>query len=133
MEIKGFCLGLKGGWGDAIKIFEEVHRLTDHPLKGLSPLGYAYAKNGETVKAMECISKLEQRQAEEAGSIVDIDLAFIWWGLGDKDKTFHYLFQALDKRLPVTPYVLYSPLYEGIDKDPRSEELKRRMNFPAIA
>jgi tetratricopeptide (TPR) repeat protein len=129
LELKGFCTGLKGDWNAAIKIFEEVHHLTNHPLKGLSPLAYAYAKTGQRDKAKQCIQKIVQRQTQEPDAIVDSDLALIWWALGDNDKTFHYIFRALDKRMPVTPYILNSPLHEGIEKDPRAEELKRRMNL----
>jgi tetratricopeptide (TPR) repeat protein len=129
LEIKGFSLAMKGQWDTAISIFEEVHRLTNHPLKGLTPLAFAYARTGQTEKAKECIVKIEQRQVDEPESVVAGDLAFIWWALGDRDKSFDYLFQALEKRVPATPYFIYSPLHEGIDKDPRAAELKRKMNL----
>jgi tetratricopeptide (TPR) repeat protein len=129
LELKGFSMGMKGQWNEAITIFENVHRLTNHPLRGLPPLAYAYAKTGQIEKAKECISKIEQRKVEEPDAVIEGDLAFVWWAVGDTDKTFHYLFKALDKRLPITPYILYSPLHEGIEKDPRTEELKRRMNL----
>jgi TolB-like protein/tetratricopeptide (TPR) repeat protein len=129
LEIKGFSLAMKGQWDEAIRIFKEVHRLTNHPLKGLTPLGFAYARTGQTEKAKECIAKIEQRQIEEPESVVAGDLAFIWWALGNRDKSFDYLFQALDKKIPATPYFIYSPLHEGIEKDPRTAELKRRMNL----
>jgi hypothetical protein len=32
--------------------------------------------------------------------------------------------------MPVSGYVLFSPLYEGIANDPRAEEIKRRMKLP---
>jgi adenylate cyclase len=90
LEIKGYCLGLKGKWDQAIKIFEEVYRLTNHPLKGLTPLAYAYAKTGQLEKVRECISKIELRLAEEPESVAEADLATVWLALGDKDKTFYY-------------------------------------------
>jgi len=128
LEIKGYCLGMKGEWNEAIKIFEEFHRLAHHPLKGLTPLACAYAKTGEIEKAKECIKKIEQRLVEEPGSVPEADLAMVWWVLGDKEKTFDYLSKALDKRMPIS-YGSSSPLLEGIEKDPRTEELKRRMNL----
>ena len=67
LELKGWCIGVKGDWKKAAEIFEEVHRLVNHPLKGLTPLGCAYAQLGETEKALECIGKIEQRQLEEPG------------------------------------------------------------------
>ena len=129
LELKGFCLAMKGKWDDAIKNFEEVHRLTNHPLKGLAPLAYAYAKTGQIEKAKACITKIEQRQIEEPEAVLEGDLAFVWLAIGDRDKAFHYLFQALDKRIPATPYIIYSPLHDGIENDRRSKELKRRMNL----
>jgi len=41
LELKGWCTGVKGDWKKAAEIFEEVHLLTKHPLKGLTPLGCA--------------------------------------------------------------------------------------------
>jgi adenylate cyclase len=128
LEIKGYCLGMKGEWNKAIKIFKEFHRLAHHPLKGLTPLACAYAKTGEIEKAKECIKKIERRLVEEPGSVPEADLAMVWWVLGDKEKTFDYLSKALDKRMPIS-YGSSSPLLEGIEKDPRTEELKRRMNL----
>jgi adenylate cyclase len=128
LEIKGFCLGLTEGWDKTMHIFEQVYRLTNHPLKGLTPLAYAYAKTGQLEKAMECVSKLEERLAEEPESVVEADLAFVWSALGNKDKAFDYLFRAVDKRMQVA-YGFYSPLVEEMMKDPRAVELKRRMNL----
>ena len=44
IESKGWCIGMKGDWEEALKYFEEVYRLTNHPLKGLMGLGFAYGK-----------------------------------------------------------------------------------------
>ncbi|MBK8983510.1 MAG: tetratricopeptide repeat protein [Ignavibacteria bacterium] len=83
MELKGWCIGAKGDWKKALEIFEEVHRSVKHPLKGLAPMACAYAKLGEREKALECIRKIEQWQAEEPGVVVDADLAMIWISLGN--------------------------------------------------
>jgi adenylate cyclase len=128
LELKGSCLGLIEGWEKAIPIFEQVYRLTDHPLKGNTPLAYAYAKSGQIEKAMGFVARIEQRLAEEPESVAEADLAFVWVALGDKDKAFDYLFRAVDKRMQVA-YGLYSPLVEEMMNDPRMRELKKRMNL----
>ena len=128
LEIKGYCLGMQGEWDKAIPIFEEFHRLVNHPLKGLAPLAYAYAKTGQTEKVYAIIAKMEQRLVEEPESVAEVDLARAWWALGDKEKAFHYLSQALDKGMAIS-YGLYSPVTEGLEKDPRTAELKKRMNL----
>jgi TolB-like protein/Flp pilus assembly protein TadD len=128
LEIKGNCLGMQGEWHKAIELFEEFHRQLNHPLKGLSHLAVAYAKTGQTEKVQATIAKMEQLQAEEPEAVVEVGLGMIWWALGDKDKAFHYFFQALDKGMSIT-YGLYSPLLEGIENDPRTAEIKKRMNL----
>lgn len=126
IEIKAWAIGTKGDWNAAIPLFEKVHRLTNHPLKGVTGLGFAFAKLGMREKAMECIRKMEQRQLEEPNSVIDADLAGVWFALGDLDKTFYYINQCLDKRMGPVTYFLGYPAYKGIEKDPRYEEVKRR-------
>lgn len=126
IEAKGWATGMKGDWEEALKYFEEVHRLTNHPLKGLMGLGFAYGKLGQTEKAMEVIRKMEQRQKEEPDSVIDADLAAAWFGLGDLDNTFYYINQCIDKRMGPVNYFLEYPAFKGIKGDPRYEELKKR-------
>ena len=129
LEIEAWATGMKGDWGAAAKLFEEVHRLTRHPLKGLMGLGFAYGKLGNIEKAMECIRKMEQRQKDEPDSVIDADLAAVWFGLGNRDKTFYYLNQCVDKRMGPVSYFLQYPAYKGIKEDPRYLELINRMGI----
>ncbi len=129
LEAKGWCAGLKGDWKKAAVLFEEVHRLIKNPLKGLAPLGCAYGYSGEVEKAFECIRKIEQRQVEEPGTVLDIDLAMIWWSLGEKDKTFHHLFQCVEKRMGVIAILIDHPMFKGLSEDPRYQLLKEKLNL----
>ena len=128
IEMKGWATGMKGDWREALVFFEEFQRLTNHPLKGWMGAGFAYGKLGMKEKALEVIKKMEQRQVEEPGAVLDADLAGVWFGLGDFDKTFYYLNQCIDKRMGPVSYFLEYPAYRGIKDDPRYEELKKRMN-----
>ena len=127
IELKGWATAMKGDWKEAEKLFEEVHRLTNHPLKGLLGLGYVYSMTGRKDEAMEVIRKMEQRQAEEPNSVIDADLAGVWYGLEDMDKTFYYLNKCVDKRMGPISYFLEYPAYRGIKNDPRYAELKKRL------
>ncbi|MEO6722780.1 MAG: adenylate/guanylate cyclase domain-containing protein [Ferruginibacter sp.] len=129
IEMKGWAVGMKGDWEKALVLFKEVHRLTNHPLKGLMGVGFTYGKLGQKEKAMECIRKMEQRQREEPESVVDADLASMWYGLGDLDKTFYHLNQCIDKRMGPVTYFLEYPVFKGIKKDPRYIELLKRQGF----
>ena len=90
-------------------------------------LGFAYAKLGQRDKALECISKMEQRQREEPGSVIDADLAAVWYALGNLDKTFYYISQCIDKRMGPVQYFMEFPLYAGIKSDPRYKALMERI------
>ncbi|HEX2630749.1 MAG TPA: adenylate/guanylate cyclase domain-containing protein [Chitinophagaceae bacterium] len=129
IEMKGWITGMKGDWATAMKYFEEVHRLTNHPLKGLMGLGFAYGKLGMTEKAMEVIEKMELRQQQEPDAVLDADLAGVWWGLKNADKTFYHLNQCIDKRMGPVSYYLEYPPYDGIKKDPRYELIKKRLKL----
>ncbi|HZI54043.1 MAG TPA: adenylate/guanylate cyclase domain-containing protein [Chitinophagaceae bacterium] len=129
IEMKGWAEGMKGDWNAALEYFEEVHRLTKHPLKGLMGLGFAYTQLGQTNNAMDVIRKMEQRQRDEPDSVIAADLAAVWFGLNDVDKTFYYLNQCIDKRMGPVIYFLEYPPYKKIKSDPRYEELKTRLGF----
>ncbi len=127
IELKAWATGMKGDWHSALKFFEDVYRLTNHPLKGLMGLGHAYGKIGEREKALECIRKIEQRQAEEPDAVLDADLVGIWLALGDMDKVFYHIYQCIEKRTAPVNFFLEYPPFKELRKDPRFGQLKNRM------
>lgn len=131
LELKGWCIGMKGDWAKAAELFEEIHRSLNHPLKGLAPLACAYANSGETEKALACVRKIEQRQVEEPGLVLDAELAMIWLSLGDMDKAFHYLFQCVEKRMGPVALIVDHPMFNVPHDDPRYQLLKEKLNLAA--
>jgi adenylate cyclase len=123
IEMKGWATGMNGDWQKALEYFLEVHRLTNHPLKGLSPVGYAYAKLGQTDKALEAIAKIEQRQQEEPNVVVDGDLLMIWWALGNIDKAIPYFENSVSKRLSAVNFFLHYPPVRGMADNPRIKKI----------
>ena len=126
IELKGWATGFKENWEEALKLFEEVYRLTGHPLKGLMPMGFAYGMLGQKEEAMECIRKIEQRQLEDPNSVVDNDLSAIWFTLGDYDKMFYHIEQAIEKRTAPIAFFLEYPLFKKIKSDPRFKEVREK-------
>jgi adenylate cyclase len=129
IELKAWATGMSGNWQEALQLFREVHRLTNHPLKGLMGMAYASGVLGKTDEALLCIKKMEERQHAEPDSVVDIDLAFAWLGLGDLEKTFYYINQCIDKRVGPISYILEYPLFERLKTDPRFRAAKKRMGL----
>ena len=129
IEMKGWATGLKGDWETALAFFKEVHRLTNHPLKGLIGLGFAYAHLGQEENALEVIRKMEQRQEQDPGAVIDPEIAAVWFALGNFDKAFYYAGRAVDKRVGPISYFFEYPQYKVAKKDPRYRELLRRQGF----
>jgi TolB-like protein/tetratricopeptide (TPR) repeat protein len=126
IELKGWAMGFKNDWQEALELFKEVHRLTGHPLKGLMPMGFAYGMLGQTENALECIKKIEQRQLEDPNSVVDNDLAAVWFTLNNYDKTFYHIEQVIEKRTTPVVFFLEYPLFNKIRNDPRYEEIRKK-------
>lgn len=126
IELKGWAYAMKEDFQTALKLFEEVHRLTNHPLKGLMGLGYCYAKMGHPEKTLECIRKIEQRHQEEPDAVVDGDMIGLWFSLGNFDKVFYHINQCIEKRVaPVNMFLEY-PVFADLRKDPRYAEFKMK-------
>ena len=129
IEMKGWATGIKGDWETALTFFKEVHRLTNHPLKGLIGLGFAYAHLGQEENALEIIRKMEQRQEQEPGAVIDTEIAAVWFALGNFDKGFYHIGRAVDKKVGPVSYFFEYPQYKVAKKDPRYKELLRRQGF----
>lgn len=128
LELKAWATGMQGDWHAAQTLFEEVHRMTGHPLKGLMGLGYTYARLGDREKALLCIEKLEQRKREDANAIIDSDLVTIWFGLGDIDKVIYHIRQCMLQRMAPINYFVQYPLFKSLRNDPRYKALLLEMS-----
>ncbi len=128
LELKAWATGMKGDWESALKLFEEIHRLTNHPLKGLMGVGYAHARLGHNENALECIRKIEQQQAENPDAVLDADLVGIWLALGDTEKAFYHISQCVEKRIAPIGLFLEYPAFKGLRNDPRLLALRDKVN-----
>ena len=129
LELKGWALGLRDGWEKALAVFKEVHRLTNHPLKGLTPMGFAYARLGRREEALECIAKMEQRQHEDPDAVMDGDLMVVWWALGNEKKFHHHAEKALEKRM-LPFYYFETPMMKEVKNDPWYITLRKKLDLP---
>ncbi|MDX2049062.1 MAG: adenylate/guanylate cyclase domain-containing protein [Chitinophagaceae bacterium] len=127
IETRGWCFGLKGDWEKAVECFKEVHRLTNHPLKGLAPLGFAWGMLGEKEKALEVIEKIQQRQKQEPDAVLDGDLMIVWWSLRDFEKVHYYLEKCIEYETGPFTYIVELPMLKGIEEDPRIAALLKKI------
>lgn len=132
-EGRGMIHLAKGEYELAVKDFEQYHKLIGNPLKGLSSLGHAYAAAGYTDKALECLEKIQQRERDEPGTILHMDYAFLYSGLKDFDKAFHYLNKTYEQRIGIAClgmiFCIRYPMLKELKIDPRFKELTQKMGI----
>jgi len=132
-ESKGMCYIATKEYDKAIESLQHYHKLVGHPLKGLSSLGHAYAAAGLTDKALECLEKIRQREREEPDKVFHMDLAFLYAGLSDYDKTFEYLNKTYEQRHGIAClgmiFCIRFPLLVEMRNDVRFRELTERMKI----
>ena len=98
----------------------------DRPTALLSKLGLAYALAGRTADALKILSELEE--ASRKKYISPYDLAVVYSGLGQMDRAFHLLDQALERRTPSLVYhTPYDPVAVALRRDPRWKLFIERM------
>ncbi|MFN2458979.1 MAG: tetratricopeptide repeat protein [Chitinophagaceae bacterium] len=132
-EGKGMLYLIMGEYDKAIESTEHYHKLIGHPLKGLSSLGHAYAAAGQREKALECLEKIKQRKESEPDKVFDMDFAFLYAGLKDHDKAFHYLNKAYENRMGIAClgmiFCIRFPLLKELKTDERFQGLKKKMKL----
>jgi tetratricopeptide (TPR) repeat protein len=130
LAIKGFSLGMKGDWNAALAILIKANELSAGAPLCLSYLSYCYGVMGKREKALDYVQQIEAFHEMHPELLKNDNLAFAWWGIGDRDKAFTYLFKAIEKKDEMLCYMINSPLYIGLHEDPRFEEVKKKMNLP---
>ncbi|HZV70272.1 MAG TPA: tetratricopeptide repeat protein [Saprospiraceae bacterium] len=135
-EGKGMTYLALGDYENSILNFEKYQKLIGHPLKGNSSLGHAYAAAGNKEKALECLEKIKQREIEEPGVILDMDYAFIYSGLKEYDKAFHFLNKTYEERVGIAClgmiFCIRYPMLNELKSDSRFDQLISKMGLEKI-
>jgi TolB-like protein/Tfp pilus assembly protein PilF len=132
-EAKGMTYLAMGDYDKAIENLEIYQKLIGHPLKGFSSLGHAYAAGGYPEKAQECLEKIRQRQASEPNTVLDMDFAFIYSGMKEYDKAFHFLNRVYEQRTGIAClgmiFCIRYPMLNELKSDPRFNQLTSRIGL----
>src|SRR3954468_527736 len=87
---------------------------------------YVYGLAGDKAKALSTLADLTEMAKQRFVS--PVDFAVVYAGLGDADRTFHWLdeaYQARSIRLQELP----SPYFDKLRSDPRYRDLVRRVGL----
>lgn len=123
IEGKGWAYVALREYEKAEKIFEDYRESIAQKRKGITPLGYIYGKLGKTKKAEQILKLMSQREEEDENVSLAMDFAVVYLGLGDKEKVFKYLNQALDEHLGGILFIKTNPIWKEIWDDERFDEI----------
>lgn len=111
-------------YSEADAEFQKAVALSGEDIELRSARGHFYAVVGETSKAHEVLTQLED--FAKSRYVPSYLVARIYLGLGDIDRAFELLEKAVDERYGYLAYLEVEPMFDGIRRDPRFEELVRR-------
>ena len=87
--------------------------------------------NVETFTAEEAMRLVNKLKKASDGDGVDPDhMALIHMGLGDNDKAFEFLEEAVDKRVWYLVFLNADPMFGPLRGDPRFARLVRKVGLP---
>ncbi|MGH9949356.1 MAG: winged helix-turn-helix domain-containing protein [Pyrinomonadaceae bacterium] len=112
---------------EAIAEARKARELTDvsHPV---AMLGYALAKSGKQAKAQTLLQELLKRSTERY--VPSYNIAMIYNGLDERDKTFVWLERAFNERDARMLFLSVEPKWNDLRPDPRFQDLVRRVGSP---
>jgi tetratricopeptide (TPR) repeat protein len=91
-------------------------------------IGYIYGVAGNKEKAQEILDNYLELSKKEF--VAPAYIAFIYIGLGEKDKAFEWLEKTYEQREAWIDLLKVSPRFDSLRSDPRFQDLVERMNFP---
>lgn len=123
----GYVLSAAGEYEQAIASFETACKLSGENLTALARLGYAYARAGRTAQANAILARFTEESKRRY--IPAHHFAFLHLGMGNTDAFFAALEKAWQERSDYLPYLDIEPPFDNVRKDPRFQDLLRRLNF----
>jgi eukaryotic-like serine/threonine-protein kinase len=92
-----------------------------------SYLGYAYGVAGKQMEAVEVLENLLEISREKY--VPAYNMAMIYLGLKDFDKTFEWLDKAFEERSGFLPFLNVEPMIDPLRTDSRFQDLLWRINL----
>jgi eukaryotic-like serine/threonine-protein kinase len=127
--MSGVALEQLGRHDDAIFELQKAVDQTKRNTVMLSALGHAYAKAGRPAEARKIVEELEALAKTRYVSSYEIGL--IHDALGETDLAFAWLEKSFGERSAWLVYLNSEPRIDHLRKDPRLQDLIRRVGLPA--
>ncbi|HZE82539.1 MAG TPA: tetratricopeptide repeat protein [Candidatus Polarisedimenticolia bacterium] len=120
----------KGMFEEAIATFQRAISVTQGPPKTLAmaSLGHVYAVSGRKAEAHKILAELQR--LSERSYVAATDIALVYSGLGEKDKSFAWLDKAYEEHSFSLSQIKVEPRFDALRSDPRFADLLRRIGLP---
>ena len=119
---------MRGRYAEAIPELEKAISLSGGSPRATAELGLAYALQGNRNAALKLLGVLRDRSRQRYVS--PANLALIYGGLGDKDRTLEWLDKAYAERSPTLNLLRVTPAFESVRTEPRFRLLVTRIGLP---
>ncbi|MEX2271928.1 MAG: tetratricopeptide repeat protein [Vicinamibacterales bacterium] len=119
----------QGKYAEAIAAFQKLNPKSDS--RGATvraAIGYAHARAGQRDAAIDVLGQLEELSSREYVSLYD--LALLHLAIGDKDRAFEKVSQAIDEYASFLPFLNIDARFDEVRTDPRFRALVERMRLP---
>ena len=90
-------------------------------------LGHAYALSGKRVEALKIIDQLKELSSHSY--VPPYNIAAVYAGLGDNDRTMEWLNRAYAERSFYLPFIKADPHMDALHSDPRFAEFVKRVGL----
>ena len=117
----------QGKHEEAIAAYKQTISLAGPTSQNLGELGNAYAVSDRRAEALKMLDELKEMSANRYVS--PLDFAFIYTGLGNKEKALDYLEMAYQERSTWLMWIKVDPRFDPLRSDPRFADLLRRMRL----
>ena len=124
--ILGYVYVCRGQYTEAIGELQRAQSLSETPAV-LSGIGHAYAASGEARKALDMIDRLTE--LSQSRYISAESQAIIYIGMGDCERAFEWLKQAVEQRSSYVVFLKVDPRLDPIRSDSRFSELLLRIGL----
>lgn len=123
----GFAHTMTGAFGEAIADFQTLRSLVGSSPRGLGGLGYTYAVSGSTSEARKVLDDLMGFLLQ--GYDVQLGVAAVYCGLGDREQALAWLEQGLEARVPTIHEMKTSPLWDSLRSEPKFIALLKKIGL----
>jgi serine/threonine protein kinase/Flp pilus assembly protein TadD len=113
---------------EAISELQKVRQIlpTDNPY-GSGELGYVYAKAGKKDEAIKILNRL--LEFSNKGNTLSVQIAYVYIGLGDKDKAFEWLEKGYSEQNDQLAYLKVEPIFDNLRSDPKYAAMLKKIGL----